>query len=287
VLPILAPSEILAATREDSLPGAFSTILATDAMHPTLLRGMTVEVHRRVPRQGNVVGVLASARLTWRRVLDVRGGSFLLRADVAPFVDGWFSDFIGVLVERSAVSHMARRAPRLWTEGLWAAAMARSHLAARRRTHRERAWFSTRVLTKADADAYAALCRRAYNGSDRRASLMRHHVGLGLFTAGNLVGATLLVPEEDHWLSCSTLVDPLWRGRGGGEVLLRAALAEARRRNELPVLGHVHARNLASMTACRRAGLVPTGRWWRDPVDPLMAAERQWVIVASEPTQLG
>ncbi len=40
---------------------------------------------------------------------------------------------------------------------------------------------------------------------------------------------------------------------------------------------HIHARNVPSLAAYRRAGF-RFSHWWTDEADPLLSAERQWRV---------
>lgn len=225
--------------------------------------------------------IQAPGREVRRRVLALRPGEILVRADCAPFADGWVSTglVLRCLEPRDFAGMLATFAPRLWTGARWRLALVRSRV--KGILHRSRRDpFTTRRLTGADAEAFAALQARC--GAFLPAAMPVAAVTLGLFVPGGLLaGAVCALPEGKGWSPWIRLaVDPAHRGRGGAETLLKALVAEAKRLGIRRVTSHPPVLNIASIRSGQAAGFRLTGRWWRSDTDPFAAAERQLLEMA-------
>ena len=259
-----------------SLPDRFRTPVSSRVLRPLIAPGTELSLVRRPAKKGDLVCLAGAARLVWRRVLAVRGDECLLRAEVAPFDDGWHRGILGVVEGDPA---FPKWNPALWCETLWALASLRSRARGILAKH-DPAPFSTCLLAPADAGDFADLMRRC--GGYLPEALPE--IALGLFTPeGVLVGVTCAAPESDGWSPWIPLaVDPEWRGRGGGARLLRDLIAEARRRGLEKISCYPPARHRDSRRACLAAGFRWTGRWWRGGKDPFEAAERQLLEVEAD-----
>jgi len=265
---------VLAAWRAGTLPERFTATVRSHALWPAVASGARVTVTRGTPWVGAVACVASGGRLAWRRVIDVRDGAALLRAEVAPFDDGWWRELIGCARAEGAYAALSAAAPSVVTEAAWRAALAWSkapRLAGRRRASVP--WV-TRTLSPADEGARDAMLDRAYGGRPHGAAPA---TVVGLFAPGGaLVGEYHLLVEGERGLSSGMVVEPAWRARGGGVALARGVLAAARALGLKRVGCAIAARNGPSIGAHLRAGYADAGRWRTWPDDPLLAAERQW-----------
>ena len=274
--PEFTDDALLAAWRAGALPLRFVAMVSSRALWPSVTQGTRLVMTRAAPWPGAVACVASGARVAWRRVVAVRGGEALLRAEVAPFDDGWWGDLLGCAEAPSGPwNALAARAPAMSTGVAWAGAMAwaRARGAAAHMREGEAA-FTTRLLGADDAAARSAMLARAYGG---RLTGAAPAAVVGLFAPERtLVGEYHLLTDGDRGLSSAMVVEPAWRGRGGGVVLARVVLAAARSFGLRTVGCAIAARNTPSVRAHLRAGYRDTGRWRRWPEDPLLAAERQW-----------
>lgn len=283
--PTLTDAEVLAAAHDASLPARFEVAVTSRALWPTVAPGARLVVERAAPWPGAVACVVSGRRLAWRRVVAVRGGEALLRAEVAPFDDGWFGELVGCAAAPGALGAVAARAPAAYAAAAWWSAVALAHLrgaAAAVRARRDVRW-ATRALGPDDEPARRALLARVHGGDPSRFGPAPGAV-VGLFAPGGaLAGEYHLRVEGTLGRSSAMVVEPAWRGRGGGAALARGLVEEARRRGLGAVRCAIAARNLASVRAHRGAGFSTDGRWVRWPDDPLLAAERQWLEFEARP----
>ena len=274
--PLLTESEVVAREEAKKLPVRFRATLESDTLRPFLKKGAVLTVSRRPARKGAIVCLAENGRLVWRRVLAARGSSLLLRSEIAPFADGWFEGALGCVEAKGFAQGLARGIPRLWTSGGWWGhriwVWSRNLPRWTRSRLRPPSSFRTGLLGPGDADA----CSRFPNLT-KSLKAGEKCLALGIWTGGGeLVGRTLLgLHDGAQGFSCDTFVDPAFRGRGGAKALLRAMIEEARKRRLRRVFGYVAAHNLASLRACRHAGLRHGGRWWSDPSDRFAASEKQ------------
>jgi len=265
---------VLAAWRAGTLPTRFTATVSSHALWPAVASGARVTLARGAPWLGAVACVASGGRLAWRRVIDVREGAALLRAEVAPFDDGWWRDLIGCARVEGAYAALGAAAPSVVTEVAWRAALAWSKARGRAGKGRGSAPWVTRALSAADEGAREAMLDRAYGGRPHGAAPA---TAVGLFTPGGaLVGEYHLLLDGERGLSSGMVVEPAWRGRGGGAALARGVLTAARTLGLRRVGCAIAARNGPSVGAHLRAGYADTGRWRTWPDDPLLAAERQW-----------
>ena len=258
------------------MPSRRQILLSSRTLSPLLRPGRVLTLVRRSAKKGDLVCLAGANRLVWRRVLEARGDECLLRAEVAPFEDGWHRGVLGVVEGDPA---FPKWNPTLWCETLWALACLRSRVRGVFAKH-DPAPFTTRLLTPADVGDFADLMRRC--GGYLPEALPE--IALGLFTpADALAGVTCAAPEGDGWSPWIPLaVDPAWRGRGGGARLLHDLIEEARRRGLKRISCYPPARHRDSLRACLAAGFKPTGRWWRGGKDPFEAAERALLEVEAD-----
>ncbi len=285
----LTPQEVIERFSSGTLPERWSFRLQ-QPLRPLYRSGQRVPVVRGLRRVGALVGVVHCGRLTWRRALALSEQGVLLRADVSPFADGWFSDVVGSIEPAAWPEVLAERLPRAWARFWWLAAWLRSRalgLSARaRRPRRDPLPYRARRLSPADRDGYLGLVLREYGS---RGVLARQDefppataIGLGLFLGDVLVGVAWLRQVQDVGVISSLLVDSRYRGAGGGTMLYRAALAAAHAAGMRRAQAAVSVRNLPSLRAAESAGLRRTGRWLSDPVDRLRASELQQQILEAE-----
>jgi GNAT superfamily N-acetyltransferase len=218
-------------------------------------------------------------------VLDTRGDRALVRADVAPFADGWLGDLVGRVRPRAA-DRLAALAPWRWTELGWAASCAGAHaFAAYRRLgaqRREVPAFSARPLSLQDWPRVRAFWLHACGSPlPLRAQPSQHVVGL-FVPGGALAGVNIQIVLGDVSYAAYTLVDRLFRGLGGGRRMIDVALGVARSLGVALVYVHIPARNLPSIAAYEASGF-HFARWWSEDSDPLLAAERQWRVYERAP----
>lgn len=230
------------------------------------------------PTMGRAVCIASGGRLAFRRVLGIEGRRLRLRADVAPFEDVWDGDIVGC-VEPRAIDRVVAIAPELWTRSNWRAAVALAHaLEARRRVGRRRdVRYATRVLELSEWSLVRDFWRRACGKALEVQPNPRQHV-VGLFDDGVLVGANIHLVLGASSYSAFTLVDRRYRGTGGGSLMLRHSIEVARAQALDGIYVHISVRNLPSIAAYERVGFVRRG-WWADDADPLLSAERQWLVL--------
>jgi GNAT superfamily N-acetyltransferase len=255
-------------------------VKAPDACGIVVLPGEVLEVELGPASPGRAVCIASGTRLAWRRVLAVREGRALLRADVAPFADGWFEDIVGVVRPR-AVDQLARLAPARWSELGWATSVVGAHAFSvykRIRAPRRGGWeFTARPLAMEDWPRVRAFWLRACGKPlPLKAQPSQHAVGLFL-PGGALAGVNIQIVIGDLSYAAYTLVDRRVRGLGGGRKMIEAALDVARGIGVKRVYVHIHARNLPSIAAYEASGF-HFARWWTEDSDPLLAAERQWRV---------
>jgi GNAT superfamily N-acetyltransferase len=254
-IPFLDGAELIAGVRAGALPLRFSTTVTGGALRPFVAAGSRVTIRRDpAPPVGALVVLADGDCLAFRRVIDRRGGRSLVRADVAPFADGWFGGIVGEVELGSPLARIAARFPRAVGELGWRGAAWSARLRALARPRHLPGSFS--------------VTRDSDEGNSLRFSLVSD--------GGVRCGETTLTMRDGAGVSHDTRIATPFRGRGGASWLLAAALREARARSLSRVVAWVHARNLPSLAAYRRAGFRPVG-WWRSGEDPLLAAERQLV----------
>lgn len=281
--PLLTDSQVLSASREDTLPSQWRMRVGHTVMHPTLRAGTEIVVVRRRATRGRIACLSTGSRVTFRRVLAVDGQRVFVRGDVAPFADGWFANVIGCVDEPASPFLIARIAPVLWTSSAWhlarGVALARAMGVGARPVAAETAGLSTRTLCATDGDALIALLVESHGGPPERYS---REINLAASTVGlfspnaQLIGRCAVTKGEgDVAESEALVVHPLWRRCGGGALIMRAIVELARGNGARVVRATVAARNLPSRRTLLRAGFRETGRWVRAGDDPLLAAERQ------------
>jgi RimJ/RimL family protein N-acetyltransferase len=259
-------------------------------LRPLYQEGQRVLVGRGLRRAGALVWVMHHGRLAWRRAIARSDEGVLLRAEVSPFVDGWFSEIVGSIEPAGLPAILAERLPKAWTRLWWTAAWLRSRtLGLHERARRPRGDhppYRVRRLSAADRDGYLGLVLRAYGSRGVLAHQAEfpppNAIGLGLFLGDTLVGVGWLRRNQDLGVISSLVVDSRYRGRGGGTQLYRAALSVARAAGMRRAQAAVSVRNLPSLRAAERAGLRRTGRWVSDPVDRLRASDLQQQILEVE-----
>lgn len=229
--------------------------------------------------------VVSGKRLGWRRALAVREGRALLRADVAPFADGWFGGIVGRLRPRP-VDRLAALAPERWTELGWGGAIAGAHAFAAARRLRARVTDAPAFHVEALAMEEWPRVREFWSKTCGNALPLVAHPSqhaMGLFLPdGSLAGVNIQIVIDDVSYSAYTLVDRRYRGLGGGRQMVEAALRVARGLGVRLVYVHIHARNLPSIAAYTSCGF-HFARWWSEEADPLLAAERQWCVYERTP----
>ena len=230
------------------------------------------------PEVGRAVCVESGGRMAFRRVLEVRGRSLRLRADVAPFEDSWDGDIVGCVRPR-VIDRLAAIDPARFTQVNWQLAVGAAHaMAARKRmAPRRTVSFTTRALAESDWPRVRAFWR-ATCGKELHVEAQPRQQVIGLFDGDALVGANIHLVFGTTSYSAFTLVDRRYRGTGGGGQMIRHAVARSREIGLDSIYVHINARNLPSIGAYRRAGFVPQG-WWSDVADPLASAERQWQVL--------
>jgi GNAT superfamily N-acetyltransferase len=245
-----------------------------------VLPGEVLEIERGAPTAGSAVCLVSGSRLAWRRVLAVRDGRALLRADVAPFADGWFDGIVGCVRPR-ALDRVAALAPERWTELGWSAAIAGAQTFAlykRLRTRRMGASeLTAKPLSMADWPRVRAFWLQAC-GKPLPLKAQPSQYAVGLFSPrGALAGVNIQIVLGDVSYAAYTLVDRRCRGLGGGRKMIEAAVDLARGLGVKLVYVHIPARNLPSIAAHEASGF-HFARWWTEDSDPLLAAERQWQV---------
>lgn len=246
-------------------------------------------------RVGDVVCVRSGQRVTWRRVLDVRGERAFLRGDVAPFADGWFAaegaaaaaELLG-RVRTRRLDALARVSPSRVVRTNWLAALAIAQAKATKRRLTSRSLhlgdtLRTRLLAPSEWDRVQAFWRRA-SGRELPLTAPRAAYVVGLFAedAGgrpsvDLVGVNVQLVTGEESYSAYTMIERGYRGVGGSRLLLDESLRVAEALEIRRVYVHIHARNVPSLAAYRRARF-RFSHWWADETDPLLSAERQWRV---------
>ncbi len=94
---------------------------------------------------------------------------------------------------------------------------------------------------------------------------------------GSLVGVNIQLVTGDEAYSAYTMIDRNYRGMGGSRLLLAESLRVVGKLGLRRVYVHIHALNLPSLAAYRRAGF-RFHRWWDDVSDPMLSAEYQWRV---------
>jgi len=279
VVETLTEAKLLELAQRGDLPSRSRITLSSRQLRPTFSTGAVLELARRSAAAGDIVCAVFAGRLVWRRVIAVRGDELLLRREIAPFPDGWFTAMVVGCVDNGPLLHrFASRFPVAWTLSAWWSAWALTgglNLARSVRVKlRPRLAFTTRVLGSEDEMAF----RQLYDGSAPSShSLPKPDtaIAIGLFYRSELVGSMFVNPSGRSAICLSLYVAPALRGHGGGFVLVRAAVEEARKRNIKTLTCQVAFRNFASMGAFRRVGFIPTGRWCGAAQDPFAASENQ------------
>ena len=273
----MTEQDVLAQAEAGVLPAACRVQLSSRTLAPLFRPGREILLARRPPKRGDLVCLAGAKRLVWRRVLEVRGEEVRLRAEVAPFEDGWHRGILACVETCGLLSRLAALAPGLWTAALWQVALAVSRLkglAANLTAGTLPDGLETRLLAPGDAPAFAALQEKARGFMPP--ALPEGSITLGLFQGPVLIGAICATPEGAGWSPWMVLViDPAYRGRGCGRRLLEAFLAESKRRGIRRVICLPPARHRASRGMVFGAGFRWTGLWWRGGADPFEAAERQ------------
>jgi GNAT superfamily N-acetyltransferase len=289
--PLLSEAEVLALAGAADLPECWRMQVLDGSLRPLVSPGETILVVLGRPTPGALACVATPNRIVWRRVLVIRDDEALLRAERAPFPDGWCKSVIGHVAVSGALARTAETVPTLWTAACWSAhlivARARNIRRAVRSRTRSRYPFDVRVLGDGDRELFRSFYGAAWGHPETVIELNTDLLNIGLFTAiGELVGSTSLRTMDDRTaLSCNTVVAPAWRGRGGSEVMLRRAIDVAHQRGFRRVVGHVRVTNYPSLAACSSVGFVASGRWVAYPGDPFVAAERGLLELVAELTQ--
>jgi GNAT superfamily N-acetyltransferase len=281
---ILSVGEVLERHLRHALPAVWHMI-PPEPCGVRVSRGEIFEVERDGARPGDAICLVSGKRLAWRRALAVRDGEALVRADVAPFADGWFGYVVGRLRPRP-VDRLAAIAPARWAELGWVAAHAGARAFAVYRRLLSRAQdvptFSARSLADADWPRVRAFWLEACGDPlPLHPQPSQHVVGLFLPT-GALAGVNIQLVLGDTSYSAFTLVDRRYRGLGGGRQMIEVALRVTRELGVKLVYVHIHALNLPSIAAYEAVGF-RFARWWTEDSDPLLAAERQWCVFERVP----
>lgn len=240
--------------------------------------------------KGDVVCILSGPRITWRRVLEVRGGQVFVRGDVAPFADGWLgadpafgqARIIG-RVERRPHDWPARVDSTRFVHANWMAAMALGRFKAARRRFGSRQKpvlrvpFRTKLLSPSEWPSVLSFWERA-SGRSLPLAAPRGAYVVGLFAEHTrLVGVNIQLVTGDEAYSAYTMIERGYRDSGGSRLLLDEAIRVAEALEIARVYVHIHARNVPSLAAYHRAGF-RFSHWWTDDADPMLSAERQWRV---------
>ncbi len=273
---LLAPDAILQLAAEARLPASWAMYAVGDA----ILAGPTeiLAIERRAPSVGNAVCLVSGGRITFRRVLAIKGRELRVRGDVAPFAEIWNGDVLGCVRPRT-VDKLAAVDPSLFTSAGWQSSLASAHALAVRRKLTKAAppiAFTTQELAQSDWPRVRAFWLATCGTELAVDAQPRQHV-VGLFVGDRLVGANIQLVQGATSYSAYTLVDKAVRGGGGGRKMLDHAVRVARSQALESIYVHIHARNLPSIAAYRGAGFTKA-RWWSDESDPLASAERQWLV---------
>jgi GNAT superfamily N-acetyltransferase len=279
--------EVLDRHRRRALPSTWQMAapVYTGGAGVLVRRGEILTVEQAPARPGDAICLVSGKRLGWRRAIEVRGEQALVRADVAPFADGWLGDVVGRVRPRP-IDRLAALAPARFVELGWTAAWARAHAFAayRRLGGPERAVpaFTARPLSLASFPRVRAFWLHACGSPlPLRAQPSQHVVGL-FVGDGVLAGVNIQIVLDDVSYAAYTLVDRRFRGLGGGRKMIEVALGVARGLGVSLVYVHIPARNLPSIAAYEASGF-RFARWWSEESDPLLAAERQWRVYERAP----
>ena len=239
---------------------------------------------------GDVVCVRSGPRITWRRVLAVKGDLAFLRGDVAPFADGW----IGAESTKNHAAIVGRVDPRphdwparvdstRFVQANWMAAMALGRFKAARRRFGSRKKptlrvpFRTKLLSPSEWPSVLSFWERA-SGRSLPLAAPRGAYVVGLFAEHTrLVGVNIQLVTGDEAYSAYTMIERGYRDSGGSRLLLDEAIRVAEALEIARVYVHIHARNVPSLAAYHRAGF-RFSHWWTDDADPMLSAERQWRV---------
>ncbi len=259
-LPRLHVSDVPALHAAGALPDRWRTLIDVSYMRPLLPPGATVTLVRREPRPGDVVCLLSSTTLVWRRVVGGRPGALTVRADIAPHSERWAGDVLGCVVDEPPPSWVARRLPTLWTGGVWHSALAIAHLRglrARTRPRREERinGLVVRALTEADLSQLNDFGRRVMGLEVDIGRPPHGAVVVGAFTAaGELIGHGTVHTNRSPPHTSNLYVNARYRGAGVGRLIVRERIVIARRLGASELRTSIRARNLASVRAHQAAG---------------------------------
>src|SRR4051812_21085080 len=95
--PLLNAADVIAAWRANALPQQWRFIVADGSLRPLAAFGTQLALIRGVPAVGEVGCVVAGDQVRFRRVLARDRDACLLRAEVAPFADGWSTAVVGAV----------------------------------------------------------------------------------------------------------------------------------------------------------------------------------------------
>lgn len=239
---------------------------------------------------GDVACVRSGSRITWRRVLEVRDGAAFVRADVAPFADGWLrvtgpgATLIG-RVARRPQDLLARVSSTRFVHANWLGAMGLGHMKAARRRFAARIKsrpvlrvpFRTKLLSPSEWPSVQSFWQRA-SGRSLPLGAPRGAYVVGLFAEhARLVGVNVQLVTGDEAYSAYTMIERGYRDAGGSRLLLDEAIRVAEALDIVRVYVHIHARNVPSLAAYQRASF-RFSHWWADDADPMLSAERQWRV---------
>ena len=294
---LLAPTEAAELALSQRLPDAWRVrVGGTPAVLTLGVEELLVTSLRRGLRDasgaklapGDVACVRSGSRITWRRVLEVHESEAFVRADVAPFADGWIrTTGPGALlvgkVTRRPHDLLAHVNSTRFVHGNWLAALGLARLkAARRRLsgHKKpalRVPFRTKLLAPSEWPSVQAFWLRA-SGRSLPLGAPRGAYVVGLFADHTrLVGVNVQLVTGDEAYSAYTMIERGYRDAGGSRLLLDEAIRVAEALDIARVYVHIHARNVPSLAAYHRAGF-RFSHWWADDADPMLSAERQWRV---------
>lgn len=301
VTTLLAPNEAAELALANRLPDAWRVrvggtpavlTLGVEELRVTSLRGDggLTDVTGTALVPGDVACVRSGTRVTWRRVLEVREGEAFVRADVAPFADGWLrvngpgAILIG-RVARRPQDFLAHVNSTRFVHANWLGAMGLGQLKAARRRFAARTKarpvlrvpFRTKLLAPSEWPSVQSFWQRA-SGRSLPLGAPRGAYVVGLFAEHTrLVGVNVQLVTGDEAYSAYTMIERGYRDAGGSRLLLDEAIRVAEALEIARVYVHIHARNVPSLAAYHRAGF-RFSHWWADDADPMLSAERQWRV---------